>query len=36
MVTWQTYDGEVYDDDGVLIEVWGEDPPVDEPREEGT
>lgn len=29
MVTWQTYDGEVYDDDGVLIEVRGEDPPVD-------
>lgn len=27
MVTWQTYDGEVYDDEGVLIEVDGDDPP---------
>jgi hypothetical protein len=26
MGTWQTDDGEVYDDDGVLIEVDGEDP----------
>jgi hypothetical protein len=29
MATWQTYDGRVYDDDGTLVEVDGEDPPVE-------